>query len=202
MDDGCRTEGCNLTPLQAAIDAQKLKKLQQESDDRKCKAGNQNYCSGYVNLRKQIKEGATQFIHDAYNTLTTPSSTLSAGDIVEPAVNLACSHPYVARGPCPAQARGAGEAADTVLDVLSGIFNMVNNSNGPSINANPQTPTPTSPSPTWTPDPTPTGVTPTNTMTPGPTTPTVSPTISLTPTQFPTWTPTMTPTLPYITPTY
>lgn len=46
IDDGCRTEGCNLTSLQKAIDAQKLKKLQQESYDRKCAAGNTAYCSG------------------------------------------------------------------------------------------------------------------------------------------------------------
>jgi hypothetical protein len=46
LDDGCRTEGCNLTPLQKAIDAQKLAQLQKESDDRKCEKGNKAYCSG------------------------------------------------------------------------------------------------------------------------------------------------------------
>jgi hypothetical protein len=150
-------------------------------------------------------------VRDAWSTLTAPLSTATVGNtIVEPAVNLACSHPQIGGGnPCPAQARAAGETADTAIDVLSYFTNLFQNSNGPSVNTNPRTPIPsatTSPWLTWTPAPTSTGVTPTITLTPRPTeTPILSPTPSLTSTQLPTWTPTlpyMSPTSPYITPTY
>ena len=46
IDDGCRTEGCNLTQYQKTLDAQKLAKLEKESQKRKCDGGNYNYCSG------------------------------------------------------------------------------------------------------------------------------------------------------------
>jgi RHS repeat-associated protein len=46
IDDGCNTEGCNLTPQQKEIDAGQLEELQQESNDRKCKKGKKAYCSG------------------------------------------------------------------------------------------------------------------------------------------------------------
>jgi hypothetical protein len=46
IDDGCNTEGCNLTPQQKEIDAGQLEELQQESNDRKCRKGKKAYCSG------------------------------------------------------------------------------------------------------------------------------------------------------------
>ena len=45
MDDGCRTEGCNLTQQQKTEDAQKLALLEQESNKRRCDAGKYAYCS-------------------------------------------------------------------------------------------------------------------------------------------------------------
>ena len=49
LDDGCATEGCNLTPLQKSIDAQKQKKHEAEAARRKCAKGNKNHCSGWNN---------------------------------------------------------------------------------------------------------------------------------------------------------
>jgi hypothetical protein len=46
LDDGCLSEGCSLTPVQKAIDAQKQKKHEEEAARRKCAKGNRAYCSG------------------------------------------------------------------------------------------------------------------------------------------------------------
>jgi hypothetical protein len=55
LDNGCATEGCNLTPLQKAIDAQKLKKHEAEAARRKCAKGNKNYCSAVDRIVNSVK---------------------------------------------------------------------------------------------------------------------------------------------------
>jgi RHS repeat-associated protein len=54
LDNGCRDHGCNATPLQKAIDAQKVKKLKRKVDERRCRNGNSAHCSGYQGVQLQV----------------------------------------------------------------------------------------------------------------------------------------------------
>ena len=69
IDDGCQTEGCSLSVTQAAHDAQQLAKLNQKVYDRKCKAGNDAYCSTALKHPKDV-------ILFAVNGLTNPVGTV------------------------------------------------------------------------------------------------------------------------------
>jgi hypothetical protein len=65
LDDGCRSEGCNLTSLQKSIDAQKQKKHEEEAARRKCAKGNKNYCSNEKDVAEAGKFVASVLIEPA-----------------------------------------------------------------------------------------------------------------------------------------
>ena len=47
LDDGCSTVGCSLSQFQKDQDAQKVAKLEKQSNRRKCWAGDEKKCSGF-----------------------------------------------------------------------------------------------------------------------------------------------------------
>lgn len=103
LDDGCRTAGCNLTPLQKALDAQKLAELQYDPTGQK---------------QKKNREIAESILYDGTELLT--SILLEPADWAYSAYHCAngdCS-PWMLAGLLPFIPNSAGKYGDELVALV------------------------------------------------------------------------------------
>lgn len=96
LDDGCSTVGCSLNQYQKDQDSQKLALLEEKSHKRKCKAGNDAYCSTALKHPLEtitfvgggfllaglgsVAVGAITITGEAATTITSTTTYLCAND--------------------------------------------------------------------------------------------------------------------------
>lgn len=110
LDDGCRTAGCNLTPLQKALDAQKLAEIQYDPTGQK---------------QKKNRKIAESILYDGTELLA--SILLEPADWAYSAYDCAngdCS-PWMLAGLLPFIPSSAGNHADEIIDAGYGSFRQL-----------------------------------------------------------------------------